>query len=147
MFVGNGFKLFRMFGNKRNEENNERSQKEVPVKKSWFSNFFGSDKMEDNVTDLNDSRAVQSLNTENNAGGISNASSNLNLSRQETNSHTTNGTTHSEKSQLQSAISNVGRDENEPFSTQGSDKLEQWIAKESENANKDSKGNQIYKNL
>ena len=44
--AGNGFKLFRMFGNKSNEESNQPSQKEVPVKRHWFSKFFASDKVE-----------------------------------------------------------------------------------------------------
>ncbi|KAK9074147.1 hypothetical protein SSX86_006744 [Deinandra increscens subsp. villosa] len=47
MPTGNGFKLFRMLGNKSNEDD-EHSQKEVPVKKSWFSNFLRSEKVEHN---------------------------------------------------------------------------------------------------
>ncbi|KAI3773718.1 hypothetical protein L1987_48248 [Smallanthus sonchifolius] len=97
---GNGFKLFRVF---ENEENNELShQKEVPVKKSWFSNFWGSEKVEHNVTDLNDSGTVQSLDAENNIVGVSSVFSNLNSSMQEANSHTSYGTTDLAKNQLQS---------------------------------------------
>ncbi|MFS7938253.1 putative Ccc1 family protein [Helianthus anomalus] len=102
MPTGNGFKLFRGFGNKNNEEKSELSQKEVPVKKSWFSNIFKSEKVENNVTDLNVSVAVQRLDTENNVGGVSSVSSNLNPSMQEANAHISNGTTDLEKNQLQS---------------------------------------------
>ncbi|KAI3821542.1 hypothetical protein L1987_09110 [Smallanthus sonchifolius] len=93
-----------------NEENNELSQKEVPVKKSWFSNFWGSEKVEHNVTDLNDSGTVQSLDAKNNIVGVSSVSSNLNSSMQEANSHTSDGTTDLAKNQLQS--DNVIRESN-----------------------------------
>ncbi|KVH96419.1 protein of unknown function DUF125, transmembrane [Cynara cardunculus var. scolymus] len=46
MPTGTGFKLFRMFGNKSDEENNQRSQKQVGVKKHWFSSIFASDKVD-----------------------------------------------------------------------------------------------------
>ncbi|PWA58441.1 hypothetical protein CTI12_AA397110 [Artemisia annua] len=83
MPTGNGFKLFRMFGNKSNEESNQPSQKEVPVKRHWFSKFFASDKVEQG--------AVQSLNATNNIAGVSAVASNLNTPRQEANSPVTNG--------------------------------------------------------
>lgn len=102
--AGNGFKLFRAFRNKNNEENNELLQKDVPVKKSWFSNFFKSEKVEHSVADLNDSGAVQSLDPQNNIIGVSSVSSNVNLSRQEANLHTSNGTTDLENNQLQSDL-------------------------------------------
>ncbi|KAK1426958.1 hypothetical protein QVD17_15640 [Tagetes erecta] len=86
MPTGNGFKLFRVFGNK----DNEQSQNEVPVKKNWFSNFMRSGKVEHNVTDLNGLAEI-------NSAGVS---SNLNSSIQEANSHTSNGTTDLEKNQL-----------------------------------------------
>lgn len=125
-----------MFGNKNIDENGERSQKEVPVKKQWFSNFFGSDKVDNNVNGLNDSGAVQSLDVKNN----------MTLSTQDVNSRNTNGTTSLEKSQLQSATSSVGRNENAPSSTQGSDITEQRFANESDNAT-ESSGKLIYSNF
>ncbi|XP_071701997.1 membrane protein of ER body-like protein isoform X2 [Rutidosis leptorrhynchoides] len=128
MPTGNGFKLFQMFGNKKNEVNSERSQNEVPVKKHWFSNFFGSDKMENNVSGLNDSEAVQSLDVK----------SNMSLSTQEVNTSNTNGTTNSDNNRLQSANSSAGRNENAPSSTQGSDTNEQQFANESDNATESS---------
>ncbi|KAI7748354.1 hypothetical protein M8C21_012992 [Ambrosia artemisiifolia] len=102
MPIGNGFKLFRGFGNKSNEENNELSQKEVPVKKSWFSNIFRSEKVENSVTDPNSSGAVQSLDAGNNVVGVSSVSSNLNSSMQEGDAHISNAATDLEKNQLQS---------------------------------------------
>ncbi|XP_076920205.1 membrane protein of ER body-like protein isoform X1 [Bidens hawaiensis] len=104
MPTGNGFKLFHAFRNKNNEEKNELLQKDMPVKKSWFSNFFRSEKVEHSVTDLNDSGAVQSLDPENNIIEVSSVSSNVNLSMQEANLHTSNGTTDLENNQLQSDL-------------------------------------------
>ncbi|MFS7937733.1 hypothetical protein Hanom_Chr05g00431171 [Helianthus anomalus] len=92
--------LFRDFGNNNNEEKSELSQKEVPVKKSWFSNIFKLEKVENNVTDLNVLVAVQSLDTKNNVGGVSYVSSNLNPSMQEANTHISKGTIDLEKSQI-----------------------------------------------
>lgn len=47
--TGNGFKLFRLFGDKREKENslNTQEPQHIPVvKKSWYSSFFSSDKGE-----------------------------------------------------------------------------------------------------
>ncbi|KAJ9546346.1 hypothetical protein OSB04_018889 [Centaurea solstitialis] len=46
MPTGTGFKLFRMFGNKSDEESNQHPQKEAGVKRRWFSSIFKSDKVE-----------------------------------------------------------------------------------------------------
>ncbi|KAJ0570495.1 putative Ccc1 family protein [Helianthus annuus] len=102
MPTGNGFKLFRGFGNKNSKEKSELSEKEVPVKKSWFSNIFKSEKVENNVTNLNVSVAVQRLDPENNVGEVSSVSSNLNPSMQEASVRISDGTTDLEKNQLQS---------------------------------------------
>ncbi|KAD0728484.1 hypothetical protein E3N88_43794 [Mikania micrantha] len=83
MPTGDGFRLFRMFGNKSNEENIENSHTEAPEKKRWFFNFLRSEKAEHNATNLN-------------------VSSIMNSSMQESNSHTSNGTIDLEKNQLQS---------------------------------------------
>nr|GEZ82946.1 membrane protein of ER body-like protein isoform X1 [Tanacetum cinerariifolium] len=83
MPTGNGFKLFQMFGNKSNEESDQPTQKEVPVKRHWFSKFFASDKVQQG--------AVQSLDATNNIAGASAVSSNLNTPRQGVNSPATNG--------------------------------------------------------
>ncbi|KAL8216315.1 hypothetical protein R6Q57_023152 [Mikania cordata] len=83
MPTGDGFRLLRMFGNKSNEENIETSHTEAPEKKRWFFNFLRSEKVENNVTNLN-------------------VSSIMNSSLQESNSHTSNGTIDLEKNLLQS---------------------------------------------
>lgn len=83
MPTGDGFKFFRMFGNKNNQENSQSSQKDVAVKKSWFSNIFASDKVEQ--------------------------SNNQGLSRPEVNLRTTNFSMDLAKDQVQSAIPSVNQ--------------------------------------
>nr|XP_043607359.1 membrane protein of ER body 2-like isoform X2 [Erigeron canadensis] len=133
MPTGNGFKLFRIFGNKSNEENNEVSQKEVPVKKKWFSNIFASDKVKNNVSDLNKSGAEQSLDAESNVVSSNLHEPNILASlSQEASSQTTNSTMNSENNQVNLDAASVGTDMDAPSSRQGYDTTEQQIPKESD---------------
>ncbi|XP_024995493.1 membrane protein of ER body-like protein isoform X2 [Cynara cardunculus var. scolymus] len=140
MPTGTGFKLFRMFGNKSDEENNQRSQKQVGVKKHWFSSIFASDK----VDQSNNEGVVKSFDRENN---VSSNLDELNVLRQETSSRTTDATMHLEgkaaadhipSSSLHDPNSQVlvkDQVQSAPSSTQESVTIEQVNAEESNNTN------------
>ncbi|KAI3505986.1 hypothetical protein L1887_28339 [Cichorium endivia] len=142
MPTGDGFKFFRMFGNKNNQENSQSSQKDVAVKKSWFANIFASNKVEQ--------------------------SNNQGLSRPEVNPRTTNVSMDLAKDQVQSAIPNVNQqqlqypnttgygvnrrldvdslapsvngDKNTPSLSQASNTIKQPISEESDKVVRESNG-------